>query len=184
LLKTFADQAVIAIENTRLLNELRESLQQQTATAEVLKVVSSSPGELGPVFNAMLENAVRICEATTGTLYLYEGTQFRGVATHHSEQSYVDYWRRNSVVELKKHPGAPLDRLATTKRVVHIPDLLSDQSYLEKMARGCAKPSGHSSSGSTASSCGQSPSTMSGPRTGRNTRLSRWPSLSQPRYSA
>ena len=135
LLKTFAAQAVIAIENTRLLNELRESLQQQTATADVLKVISSSPGELEPVFNAMLANATRICEATIGTLYLYEGTQFRGVALHHSKQSYVDYWQRNSVIELKKHTGTPLDRLATTKRVVHIPDLRSDQSYLEKKGR-------------------------------------------------
>jgi GAF domain-containing protein len=142
LVQNFAAQAVIAIENTRLLNELRqrtddlsESLEQQTATSEVLKVISSSPGELEAVFNAILANATRICEAVTGTLYLYEGTQFRGVATHHSQQSYVDYWRRNSVVELKKHSGAPLDRMASTKRVVHIPDLRNDQSYLQKMGR-------------------------------------------------
>jgi two-component system, NtrC family, sensor kinase len=142
LVSNFAKQAVIAIENTRLLSELRqrtddlsEALDQQTATADVLKVISSSPGELEPVFNVMLANATRICEATIGTLYLYEGTQFRGVALHHSKQSYVDYWRRNSVIELKKHTGTPLDRLATTKRVVHIPDLRSDQSYLEKRGR-------------------------------------------------
>jgi len=142
LVSNFAKQAIIAIENTRLLNELRqrtndlsESLEQQTATSEVLRVISSSPGELEPVFNALLSNATRLCEAATGTLYMYEGTQFRGVATHHSEQSYVDYWRRNTVVELKKHSGAPLVRLATTKRVVHIHDLRSDQSYLKKMGR-------------------------------------------------
>src|SRR5262249_1235253 len=79
--------------------------------------------------------ATRICDATTGTLYLYEGTQFRGAATHHTEQSYLDYWRHNLIVELKKHSGTPLGRLASTKRVVHIPDLRNDQSYLKKMGR-------------------------------------------------
>jgi GAF domain-containing protein len=142
LVKTFADQAVIAIENARLFDEvqartreLSESLEQQTATSEVLKVISSSPGELEPIFNAILANATRICDATTGTLYLYEGTQFRGAATHHSEQSYLDYWWHNPIVELKKHSGTPLGRLASIKRVVHIPDLRSDQSYLKKMGR-------------------------------------------------
>jgi GAF domain-containing protein len=135
LIENFAAQAVIAIENTRLLTELRESLQQQTATADVLKVISSSPGELEPVFDAMLANATRICEAATGTLYMYEGTHFRGVALHHSKQSYVDYWQRNNLIELKKHSGTPLDRLANTKRVVHISDLRSDESYLENKGR-------------------------------------------------
>ena len=132
LVKSFAAQAVIAIENTRLLNELRELLQQQTATADVLKVISSSPGELEPVFNAMLANATRICEAGFGNLFLREGPLFRSVAVHSKQQSYADSWRRNPVFDLRDNPGGPLDHIAKTKQVVHIPDLRTDQSYIQK----------------------------------------------------
>src|SRR5262249_22006949 len=96
LVQTFADQAVIAIENVRLFDEvqartreLSESLEQQTASSEVLQVISSSPGELEPVFQAMLANAVRICEAKFGTLELYEDGAFRNVALHNVPQAYV-----------------------------------------------------------------------------------------------
>src|SRR5262245_55826758 len=132
LLKTFADQAAIAIENVRLFNETKEALEQQTATSEVLKVISSSPGELEPVFNAMLANATRICDAAFGNLFLREGpNMFRAVATH-NKRSYDEYLRPNSAVDLRDNPGVPLDRVAKTKQVVHIPDLRTDQSYLGK----------------------------------------------------
>ena len=131
LLKTFADQAVIAIENVRLFNETKEALEQQTATSEVLKVISSSPGELEPVFNAMLANATRICEAAFGNLFLREGSVFRPVAIHNKE-SYDELLRRNPVIDVRDNPGIPLDRVARSKQVVHIPDLRNDQSYIEK----------------------------------------------------
>ena len=141
LVKNFSVQAVIAIENTRLLNELRqrtddlsEALEQQTATSDVLKVISSSPGELEPVFNALLANATRICEATFGNLILRDGPIFRFVAVH-GPQTYTDFTLSNPVVDLRDNPGIPFDRLAKTNQVVHIPDLRTDQSYIEKNAR-------------------------------------------------
>src|SRR5262245_41911780 len=131
LLKTFADQAVIAIENVRLFNETKEALEQQTATSEVLRTISSSPGELEPVFNAMLANATRICEATFGNMFLREGSSFRAVAVH-SKETYSDYYRRDPIVDLRDHPKAPLARVFHSKQVFHISDLRTDESYIDK----------------------------------------------------
>jgi GAF domain-containing protein len=128
LLKTFANQAVIAIENARLFNETKEALGQQTATSEVLKVISSSPGELEPVFNAMLSNATRICEAKFGTLYLRDADGSRAVAaTRDAPPAYVEARKRE--LRLQPSPDGPLGRAASTKQVVQIADIIELQSY-------------------------------------------------------
>src|SRR5262245_34878178 len=127
LLETFADQAVIAIENTRLLNELRESLAQQTATADVLQVISSSPGALEPVFQAMLEKAVSICAAKFGTLYLCDADAFRMVATHNAPPAYVEARTK----QFRPHPDAPIARAASAKQAVQIADIRTTQAYTE-----------------------------------------------------
>jgi GAF domain-containing protein len=129
LVTHFARQAVIAIENTRLLNELRESLQQQTATAEVLGVISSSPGELQPVFDAMLANAVRLCAASFGNLYLREGEFFRLVAFHNTPPAFVAQRRGRPY---RPSPIGPPGRMLRTRAVVHIDDLTADPSYRER----------------------------------------------------
>jgi hypothetical protein len=100
LVTNFASQAVIAIENTRLLNELRESLEQQTATSEVLSVISSSPGDLEPVFKTMLESATRICEAKLGAMALYEDGGCRIVLLNNAPPAYADQITRLSCIRV------------------------------------------------------------------------------------
>src|SRR6476646_2889558 len=121
LLQTFAAQAVIAIENTRLFSELRESLEQQTAMSEVLSAISSSPGELEPVFHSMLENAVRICSAKFGHLWLREGNALRIGATHGAPPAFVDYLRSEQVYHPKPETG--LGELMRTKKIFHLADV-------------------------------------------------------------
>src|SRR5262245_15617779 len=133
LLETFASQAVIAIENARLFEaeqartrELSESLEQQTATSEVLQVISSSPGELEPVFQAMLENATRICEAKFGSMYLRDGEVFRLANAHNTPSVLVEERKRAPL-----RSAGLLGRMVETKRVVHVVDLAADQTYLD-----------------------------------------------------
>src|SRR4029077_12116894 len=128
LVQNFANQAVIAIENTRLLNELRqrtddltEALEQQTATGEVLQVISSSPGDLEPVFDAMLSNAVRICEAKFGSLYLYDGDRFRVGVLHNAPPAFAEFRRREPV--FYPPPGTALAQIIATKRTAHTRDI-------------------------------------------------------------
>ena len=127
LVKNFAAQAVIAIENTRLLNELRESLQQQTATADVLKVISSSPGNLEPVFQAILASATEICQTKFGTLNLFENNTFRNVALHNPPPQF----RMRLGQILHPHPDSGLAHVARTKQIAHIEDIRTQKPYLE-----------------------------------------------------
>ena len=135
LVKNFADQAVIAIENARLFEEvqaktrdLEESLEQQTATSEVLQMISSSPGELEPVFESMLANATRICGANFGTINLCEEGTFRPVAHYNVPAAYAASLAQTP---FQPHPQSGLGTVAETHQVVHIEDIRTLPPYLE-----------------------------------------------------
>ena len=126
LVRTFADQAVIAIENARLLTELRESLEQQTATAEVLQVINSSPGDLAPVFDAMLERAMRLCGASFGTFLTYDGEFLHFVAAR-GHSRYGEWARQQGPIGV--YPGTTNQRLLRGKAVVQLTDLPESEAY-------------------------------------------------------
>jgi signal transduction histidine kinase len=137
LLTTFADQAVIAIENVRLFDEvqartreLSEALEQQTATSEVLSVISRSTGDLQPVFETILALATRICEAKSGSLYLYDGKDYHTAAQHNPPPALAELRRQKPV--FRAGPGTGLGRAAAAKQVVHIADLSAEQVYIER----------------------------------------------------
>jgi class 3 adenylate cyclase/putative methionine-R-sulfoxide reductase with GAF domain/HAMP domain-containing protein len=129
LVTIFADQAAIAIENARLLNELRESLEQQTATAEVLGVISSSPAELEPVFQAILANATRLCSATFGGLSLYDGEVLRYAAHYNIPPGYTDFRLRERL--WRPNPRSGMAEVIRTKQPVQINDLRTSPPYHE-----------------------------------------------------
>ena len=141
LLQHFAAQAVIAIENARLLNELRqrtadltESLDQQTATSQVLQVISSSAGDLQPVFASMLENAVRVCDAKFGNIYRWEDDALHLVASHNTPPAFAQARRRSPF-----HRGdtnAVISRLLATKAAVHVADALALPGYIDRSDQG------------------------------------------------
>src|SRR5262249_46702194 len=126
LVETFADQAVIAIENTRLLNELRESLQQQTATADVLKVISRSTFDLGTVLQTLVESAARLCDADkTNITRQKDGVFFRAEAYGFSLE-FMDFVRN---IPIQPDRGSGFGRALLERRAVHIPDVKADPEY-------------------------------------------------------
>ena len=129
LVTSFAAQAVIAIENTRLLNELRETLERQTATSQVLHVISRSPGELEPVFQAMLQNATRICAAKIGILWAFADGAYSVISMLGISSEYAEYLTRGPI---RVGPMTGLGRVASTKKTVHVIDTLAEQAYADR----------------------------------------------------
>src|SRR5262249_900306 len=123
------DVARLTRDRDKALEQLAEALEQQTATSEVLRVISSSPGELKPVFDAMLQNATHICEAKFGTLYLPDAEGFRTVAAHNAPPAYLEARTRELI---RPAPDTALGGVAATKRVVHIADIKTIPSYVER----------------------------------------------------
>ena len=116
-------------ERDEALEQLSEALEQQTATSEILRVISSSPGELEPVFQVMLQNAARICEAKFGSLYLYDGDRFRVGALHNAPAAFAEFRRREPVFH--PPPGTAFAQTVATKRTVHTPDITLEKGYVD-----------------------------------------------------
>jgi PAS domain S-box-containing protein len=128
LVSTFADQAVIAIENTRLITEQRVALEQQTATAEVLQVINTSPGNLAPVFETMLDKAMRLCEAAFGSLYTYDGERFHSAAQRGVPSAYAAFREQNPPEPI---PDSSFAQAIQTRRTLQVVDLMAEQPYLD-----------------------------------------------------
>ena len=127
LLENFAAQAVIAMENARLIDEQREALEQQTATAEVLQVINASPGNLAPVFNAMLEKATRLCDAAFGDLLIYNSETFHRAAMQGVTPAMAEFLREP--IHAESEPGSALYRMVHGENILHQADITDDEVY-------------------------------------------------------
>jgi GAF domain-containing protein len=139
LLQNFAAQAVIAMENARLLTETREALEQQTATAKVLQVINASPGDLAPVFDAMLDKAMHLCEAAFGTLWTYDGGAFHAAALHRVPKAYAEV---QSGVPVPTRPGSVLGKIAAGSAYAQVLDAATEESYQSTTARALVELGG------------------------------------------
>ena len=129
IVQNFAAQAVVAVENARLLHELRETLQQQTATSQVLQVIASSPGDLKPVFETVLENASQLCDAEFGNIYRWDGEALHLVAWHNTPPAFAEYRKSGPF-----HPSATslIGRMVKTRTVTHVADARDNPDYIER----------------------------------------------------
>jgi len=131
LVTTFSRQALIAIENARLFNETKEALEQQTATAEILRVISESPGDLDPVFREILERATGLCDAQLGIVFRWDGERYHIVATRGEDADAIARWKEVFATVGRPGPHSGLGRLLVDKQPVHIPDILEEAAYRE-----------------------------------------------------
>jgi GAF domain-containing protein len=128
LLETFAEQVVLAIENVRLFNETQEALEQQTATADILRAISGSPTDVQPVFDTILDNATRLCEAEHGAIFLFDGEAYHAAAFRGAASALVEHHRR---APIRPGPHTALAQLLRELRPVHIEDMRADAAFAE-----------------------------------------------------